>query len=147
MMTTFLKTTTALAVIALLIAAPATAAAVVEEEKVVERAAVGEDGIQRVTIVAKRGGYFFSPNHIILKKGVKTELTFVQKGWAFRHHIVMDSPEASMKFRKFMTQTPRPVVFTPTEVGTYPIWCDAKIFWLFGPHRERGMEAVIEVVE
>lgn len=119
----------------------------VKPKEVVETAVGGEDGVQRASLVAKRGGYFFTPDRIILKQGVKTELTFFQKGWAFRHHIVMDSPGAGMKFLKYMTGEPRVIVFTPTRTGEFPVWCDAKIFWLFGSHRERGMEAIIEVIK
>lgn len=119
----------------------------VRPAEVIERAELGDDGVQRATIFAKRGGYFFSPDRIILKKGIKTELTFFQKGWAFRHHIVMDSPGAGMTFIKYMTEEPRVIIFTPKRTGEFPIWCNAKIFWLYGSHRDRGMEAVIEVVE
>ena len=87
------------------------AIAVAEEKQL--RATVDSDGIQRVDILG--GGYFFRPNHIIVKVNVPVELKVrKESGWV-PHNIVMNSPEAGMVFDVALSEEPRLVRFTPTK--------------------------------
>ncbi|MFQ5442417.1 MAG: cupredoxin domain-containing protein [Thermodesulfobacteriota bacterium] len=107
-------------------------------------AAAGEDGVQRVEVLA--GSYFFKPDHIIVKAGVPVELKVKQKPSIVPHNIVMKEKEAGMKFFVRLTASAKRVTFTPEETGKFAFYCDRR-FLFFKSHRARGMEGVIEVVE
>jgi plastocyanin len=62
------------------------------------------------------------------------------------HNIVMDAPDAGMKFEESLGSELRVIKFTPTKTGRYPFSC-TKRFLFFKSHKERGMEGIIEVVE
>lgn len=115
-----------------------------EEGREVYRAVTGNDGVQRVEIMA--GSYYFRPNHIIVKAGVPVELVVSKEPGLF-HSIVLNAPEAGIFFNKELDKN-HPVVirFTPGRPGKYQFYCDKK-FLFFKSHRERGMEGVLEVVE
>jgi plastocyanin len=107
-------------------------------------ASVDKDGVQRVEVRA--GGYFFDPDHIVVKEGVPVELTVSKEPGMF-HDIVMKEPQAGMDFKVELDKDePKVIRFTPTKAGKYPFYCDKK-FLFFKSHRARGMEGVMEVVE
>ncbi len=112
-------------------------------EKVVT-ATVDSDGVQRVEILG--GTDFFKPNHIIVKVNVPVELKAKKEPGIVPHDIVMDSPEAGMKFKESLSTDPKVIRFTPTKTGKFPFYCDKRL-WPFASHREKGMEGAIEVVE
>jgi plastocyanin len=114
-----------------------------EKEKIF-RATVGDDGMQRVEVMG--GSYFFNPNHIIVKVNVPVELIVRKESGIVPHNIVIKAPEAGVDFDVAMTSDPKVIRFTPTKVGTYPIYCSKKLLF-FESHREKGMEGVLEVVE
>lgn len=116
--------------------------AMAEEETF--RAATDADGVQRVEIVG--GGYFYKPNHIIVKVNVPVEFKVRKEGGVVPHDIVIDSPEAGIQVRESLSSEPKVIRFTPTRVGTYPFYCSKKPPF-FKSHREKGMEGVLEVVE
>lgn len=108
------------------------------------RAVIGGDGVQRVDVLG--GEYFFEPRHIIFIVNVPVEMTF-KKNWGIvPHTIVMNEPEAGMKFNEKMSSTPKTIKFTPIKVGVYPIICDKKPPF-FKSHRDKGMEGIVQVVE
>jgi plastocyanin domain-containing protein len=113
------------------------------EEKTV-RAVIGTDGVQRVEIVG--GEYFFEPKHVIVKVNVPVELTVRKEAYIIPHTIVIKAPEAGIDFNESMGRDPKIIKFTPTKVGTYPMYCDKKPPFL-ASHREKGMEGVLEVIE
>lgn len=119
-----------------------TPVAMAEEETL--RAVTDSDGIQRVEVLG--GGYFFRPNHIIVKVNVPVELKVRKEGGIVPHDIVIDSPEAGMKASESLSSDPKVMTFTPTKVGKYPFYCSKKPPF-FKSHREKGMEGIIEVVE
>ena len=104
---------------------------------------MGKDGVQRVEIVG--GGYFYKPNHIVVKVNIPVELTVSKESGLVPHDIVAKSPEAGIEFQESMSSTPKIIKFTPTKVGKYPLYCSKKAPFSKS-HREKGMEGVIEVV-
>ncbi len=114
-----------------------------EKEKVF-RATVGDDGVQRVEVMG--GSYFFTPNHIIVKVNMPVELIVRKESGIVPHNIVVKAPEAGIDFDVALASEPKVIRFTPTRVGTYPMYCSKKLLF-FESHREKGMEGVIEVVE
>lgn len=96
--------------------------AMAEEETF--RAATDADGVQRVEIVG--GGYFYKPNHIIVKVNVPVEFKVRKEGGVVPHDIVIDSPEAGIQVRESLSSEPKVIRFTPTRVGTYPFYCSKK---------------------
>lgn len=102
------------------------------------------DGIQRVTVVG--GSYFFDPDHIIVKVNVPVELTVRKESGIVPHDIVIKAPEAGIDFSESLSTDPKIIRFTPTKIGTYPMYCDKQLLF-FESHREKGMEGVLEVVE
>ena len=105
-------------------------------------APIGQDGVQRVEILA--GEYFFSPNEIILKVNVPTELTIRKESGMMPHDIVIKAPEAGVDIAESISTEPKTIKFTPTKTGKFNFYCDKK-FLFFKSHKERGMKGVIEV--
>ena len=105
---------------------------------------VDKDGVQRVEILGS--DYFFKPAHIIVKVNLPVELKIRKDGYMIPHNIIIDAPEAGIKFNETLSRDPKAVTFTPTRVGTYPMYCDKKPPFM-ASHREKGMEGLLEVVE
>lgn len=114
------------------------------EQKETYRAVIGDDGVQKVEILG--GGYFFKPNHVVVKVNVPVELMVRKEGGIVPHDIVIDAPEAGIKVRESLSMEPKVIRFTPTKVGSYPFYCSKKPPF-FASHREKGMEGLLEVVE
>ncbi len=114
------------------------------EAKRTVQAVIGGDGIQRVEVLG--GGYFFDPDHIIVKVNVPVELTVRKESGFIPHNIVVKAPEAGIAFDEGLSTDPKVIRFTPTKTGSYPIYCSKKLLF-FESHREKGMEGVLEVVE
>ena len=114
-----------------------------KQEKLFQ-ATVDQDGVQRVDILG--GGYFFTPNRIIVKVNVPVELKVKKEATYVPHDIAIKAPEAGIDFSVSMGDEPKVVRFTPTRTGTYPFYCTKKLLF-FESHREKGMEGVLEVVE
>ena len=105
---------------------------------------IDKDGVQRVDIVG--GDYFFKPGHIVVKVNLPVELNIRKETYIVPHNIIIDAPEAGIKVNESLSRDPKAITFTPTKVGTYPMYCDKKPPFL-ASHREKGMEGVLEVVE
>jgi plastocyanin domain-containing protein len=114
-----------------------------KEEKTF-KAAMDTDGVQRVELLG--GGYFFDPNHIVVKVNIPVELKVRKEPGIVPHDIVMKSPEAGIDFKVSMRDEAQIVRFTPTKTGVYPFYCSKKLLF-FESHREKGMEGTLEVVE
>ena len=118
------------------------------EHQTVEKkfvATVGADGIQHIDMVG--GEYYFDPNVIVVKVNVPVELKVKKAAGYVPHDIVADSPDAGIKFKSDInSKEPAVIKFTPTKVGTYPLYCDKQLLF-FKSHRERGMEGKIVVVD
>ena len=117
---------------------------IAREAKRTVRATVGEDGVQRVELVG--GGYFFDPDHIIVRVNVPVELTVRKESGFVPHNIVVKAPEAGIEFEESLSSDPKIIRFTPTKIGSYPMYCSKRLLF-FESHREKGMEGLLEVVE
>jgi len=108
------------------------------------RATIDDDGVQRVEIVG--GGYFYKPDHIVVKVNVPVELKVRKEGKIVPHDLVIDAPDAGITVKESLSGEPKLILFTPTKVGKYPFYCSKKPPF-FKSHRDKGMEGVLEVVE
>jgi len=111
-----------------------------KEKRVV--ATVGADGVQKVEIIG--GEYYFDPNYIVVKVNVPVELDVKKAAGYVPHNIIVKAPEAGIDFNIDLSKELKPVKFTPTKVGKYPMYCDKSLLW-FKSHRDKGMEGMIEV--
>jgi plastocyanin domain-containing protein len=107
-------------------------------------AAIDQDGVQRVEVLA--GEYFFDPNYIIVKVNVPVEIKIKKEPTIVPHSFVIKAPEAGMDIYESLSSEPKVIKFTPTKVGKYPFYCDKK-FLFSKSHREKGMEGTFEVLE
>ena len=119
-------------------------AAFAQEQKEVYVAKVDPDGVQRVRI--EGGGYFFKPNHIVVKVNVPVELLVSREAGIVPHNLVIKAPEAGIAVEVDLAAEPKKIAFTPTAVGKYPFYCSNKLLF-FASHRDRGMEGILEVVQ
>ena len=119
------------------------AAAFGQDQKEVYVAKVDPDGVQRVRL--EGGGYFFKPNHIVVRVNVPVELLASREAGFVPHDLVIKAPEAGISVEVDLAAEPKKIAFTPTAVGKYPFYCGQKLLF-FASHRERGMEGVLEVV-
>ena len=128
---------------ALFLALPAAGEENVPQEKVV-KAVVDSDGVQRLSIVG--GGYFFNPNHVIIRVNIPVELKVTKESGVVPHNIVIKAPDAGIDVEESLGTDPKIIRFTPTKVGKYPFYCGKKLLF-FESHREKGMEGVLEVTD
>jgi len=113
-------------------------------QKNVYKAIVDKDGIQRVNMVG--GGYFFDPDHIIVKVNIPVELKVKKEAGITPHDIFINEPEAGIVFGESLEKEPKIIKFTPKKPGKYQFYCTKKLLFLKS-HKDRGMEGVIEVIE
>ncbi|HEF5788255.1 quinol oxidase [Burkholderia multivorans] len=106
------------------------------------RVPIDPDGVQRVTIVG--GSYFFRPNHVIVTAQAPVELTVSAEPGIVPHSFRIDAPQAGIDVRTELATTPRTFRFTPTQPGRFAYYCTHRLP-LFGSHRTRGMEGVLDV--
>lgn len=107
-------------------------------------AAVDKDGIQRVDMVG--GGYFFDPDHVIVKVNIPVELKVKKEAGFTPHDIFINEPEAGIVFGESLETEPKIIKFTPKKSGKYQFYCTKKLPFLKS-HKDRGMGGVIEVIE
>ena len=119
------------------------AAGLAQDRKDVFVAKVDPDGVQRVRL--EGGGYFFRPNHIVIKVNVPVEILGSREAGVVPHNLVIQAPEAGISVEEELEAEPRKITFTAKTVGKYPYFCAKKMLF-FASHRERGMEGVLEVV-
>jgi plastocyanin len=104
---------------------------------------LGVDGVQRATVEAD--SYSFTPSHLVVKAGVPVELTFKSLTIFVPHNVVLDDPRLGVSIREEVPAGETVTVkFTPMVMGSFSIYCDKKLLF-FKSHREKGMEAVLEV--
>ncbi len=113
-------------------------------ETAASRATIDDDGVQRVEILG--GGYFFTPDHVIVKVNVPVEMVVSKEDGFIPHNLIIEAPEAGIEVDESLSSDPKVIRFTPTKVGKYPYYCSKKLLF-FEDHREKGMEGVLEVVE
>lgn len=105
---------------------------------------IENDGVQRVEIIASE--YSFTPSHIVVKVNVPVEIKVRKNSTVVPHNFVISAPEAGISIKESLSREPKSFFFVPGKAGKYPIYCSKKLLFMQS-HREKGMEAVLEVVE
>ena len=108
------------------------------------RAVIDADGKQRIRILG--GGYFFKPNHVIVKENVPVELSVSLEPEIAPHTFVIKAAEAGIDIDESLHTNTKIIAFIPKAAGKYPFYCKNKLLF-FKSHREKGMEGILEVVE
>ena len=101
------------------------------------------DGVQRATVVLD--SYSYQPGHLIVEAGKPVELTLTSVTTITPHNFIIKdlTPGVSVEHDVAAGKTVT-VQFTPTQPGTYPIFCDKRL-WPLPSHRDKGMEGKLEV--
>ena len=104
---------------------------------------VAADGVQRATVTLD--SYSYSPNHLIVEAGKPVELTLTSVTTIIPHNLIIKDPMGGLSVEQDVgagkTVT---VTFTPSQPGTFPIYCDKRL-WPLPSHRDKGMEGTLEV--
>src|SRR5215210_3926370 len=101
------------------------------------------DGVQRATVILD--SYSYQPRHLIVEASKPVELTLTSITTITPHNFIIKdvapgvSVERDVKAGKTDT-----VTFTPTQPGTFTIYCDKRL-WPMSSHRDKGMEGILEV--
>ena len=107
-------------------------------------ARISQDGVQRAEIIVD--SYSFEPSHIVVVVGKPVELDLRSVTSVIPHNFSIDYPEAGLDIDQNIPHGEDvKVKFTPTKTGSYEFYCDKK--GLFGSHRKKGMEGMLEVKE
>jgi heme/copper-type cytochrome/quinol oxidase subunit 2 len=100
---------------------------------------VGTDGVQRATIMLD--SYSYTPKHLIVEAGKPVELTLTSVTTITPHNFIIKELSVEQDLSAGKTVT---ITFTPTQTGTFPIYCDKRL-WPLPSHRDKGMEGTFEV--
>jgi heme/copper-type cytochrome/quinol oxidase subunit 2 len=104
---------------------------------------VAEDGVQRATITLD--SYSYTPNHLIVEAGKLVELTLISVTTIIPHNFIIKSPTGNLSVEQDVSAGKTVTIrFTPTQPGTFPIYCDKRL-WPLPSHRDKGMEGTLEV--
>lgn len=101
------------------------------------------DGVQRATVTLD--SYSYSPNHVIVEAGKPVELTLTSLTTIIPHNFIIKDPTGSLSVEQEVSAGKTvTITFTPTQPGTFPIYCDKRL-WPLPSHRDKGMEGKLEV--
>lgn len=103
------------------------------------RVPVGADGVQRVRVILD--SYSFRPYHVIVEAGKPVELTLTSATMLTPHNFIIDALAVQEEVGAGKTAV---LTFTPTQPGTFPIYCDKRL-WPLPSHREKGIEGILDV--
>jgi len=104
---------------------------------------VAADGVQRATVTLD--SYSYTPNHLIVEAGKPVELTLTSVTTIIPHNFIIKDPAGSLSVEQEVSAGKTATVkFTPTQPGTFPIYCDKRLLPL-PSHRDKGMEGKLEV--
>lgn len=98
----------------------------------------GTDGVQRATIMLD--SYSYTPKHLIVEAGKPVELTLTSVTTITPHNFIIKELSVEQDVSAGKTVT---IKFTPTQAGTFPIYCDKRL-WPLPSHRDKGMEGTLE---
>ncbi len=102
------------------------------------------DGVQRATVTLD--SYSYSPNHLIVEAGKPVELTLTSVTTIIPHNFIIKDPAGNLFVEQDVSAgTTVTMTFTPTKSGTFPIYCDKRL-WPLPSHRDKGMEGKLEVL-
>jgi len=101
------------------------------------------DGVQRATVTLD--SYSYIPNHLIVEAGKPVELTLTSVTTIIPHNFIIKDPAGSLSVEQDVSAGKTvTITFTPTQPGTFPIYCDKRL-WPLPSHRDKGMEGKLEV--
>ena len=104
---------------------------------------VAADGVQRATVTLD--SYSYTPNHLIVEAGKLVELTLTSVTTFTPHNFIIKDPAGSLSVEQDVSAGKTvTITFTPTQPGTFPIYCDKRL-WPLPSHRDKGMEGKLEV--
>ena len=104
---------------------------------------VAADGVQRATVTLD--SYSYTPNHLIVEAGKPVELTLTSVTTFAPHNFIIKEPAGSLSVEQDVSAGKTVTIkFTPTQAGTFPIYCDKRL-WPLPSHRDKGMEGKLEV--
>ena len=104
---------------------------------------VAADGVQRATVTLD--SYSYTPNHLIVEAGKPVELTLISVTTITPHNFIIKDPAGSLSVEQDVSAGKTVTIkFTPTQSGTFPIYCDKRL-WPLPSHRDKGMEGKLEV--
>jgi heme/copper-type cytochrome/quinol oxidase subunit 2 len=104
---------------------------------------VAADGTQRATVTLD--SYSYTPNHLIVEAGKPVELTLTSVTTIIPHNFIIKDQSGSLSVEQDVSAGKTvTVTFTPTQPGTFPIYCDKRL-WPLPSHRDKGMEGTLEV--
>ena len=104
---------------------------------------VASDGVQRATVTLD--SYSYTPNHLIVEAGKPVELTLTSVTTIIPHNFIIKDPAGSLFVEQDVSAGKTvTIIFTPTQPGTFPIYCDKRL-WPLPSHRDKGMEGKLEV--
>ena len=104
---------------------------------------VTADRVQRATVTLD--SYSYSPNHMIVEAGKPVELTLTSVTTIIPHNFIIKDPAGSLSVEQDVSAGKTiTITFTPTQPGTFPIYCDKRL-WPLPSHRDKGMEGKLEV--
>ena len=104
---------------------------------------VAADGVQRATVMLD--SYSYSPNHLIVEAGKPVELTLTSVTTLIPHNFIIKDPAGRLSVEQDVSAGKTvTITFTPTQPGTFPIYCDKRL-WPLPSHRDKGMEGTLEV--
>ena len=103
------------------------------------------DGVQRVAVVVD--SYSYTPSHLVVRAGKPVELTLTSVATIIPHNFVIKDPAGGLSVEQDVSAGKTVIVtFTPTQPGTFSIYCDKRL-WPLPSHRDKGMEGKLEVKE
>lgn len=104
---------------------------------------VDSDGVQRATVILD--SYSYEPAHLIVEKGKPVELTLKSVTTLIPHNFIIKDPAGGLSVEQDVSAGKTAAVkFTPMQSGTFPIYCDKRL-WPLPSHRDKGMEGKLEV--
>jgi heme/copper-type cytochrome/quinol oxidase subunit 2 len=104
---------------------------------------VAADGVQRATVILD--SYSYQPGHLIVQTGKPVELTLTSVTTFAPHNFIIKDPAGSLRVEQDVSAGKTVIVkFTPTQSGTFAIYCDKRL-WPLPSHRDKGMEGKLEV--
>jgi heme/copper-type cytochrome/quinol oxidase subunit 2 len=104
---------------------------------------VAADGVQRATVTLD--SYSYTPNHLIVEPAKPVELTLISVTTIIPHNFIIKDPAGSLSVEQDVSAGKTVTIkFTPTQAGTFPIYCDKRL-WPLPSHRDKGMEGKLEV--
>ena len=101
------------------------------------------DGVQRTTVILD--SYAYEPAHLVVEKGKPVELTLKSVTVLTPHNFIVKDPAGGFSVEQDVSAGKIALLkFTPTLSGTFPIYCDKRL-WPLPSHRDKGMEGKLEV--